>query len=332
MSEQAHPTGGTVNTVLGPVPAAELGIIATHEALLSVLPGAQYAPDITIDRAENFEIIAEKLRAFREHGGGTLVDATGMFHGRDLRLYEVLSKATGVHIIASTGLGPEENLGGYFLTPQTNPPTPWPAEKFEQLFSAEITDGMVVPRVERRAPAGLVAVEISAEGITGTEEGLLRGAARSAQRTGTALSLRYGSDAVAELELALGEGIEAHRIVVGGMDRQDAVESGAVFEIAQRGAMVALDHVGANDAQGYLDDGQRVELIKELVAAGHGERIIISLNSIGVAKGIAPREIPYAHLLTEFIPFASARGLDERTLRKILADNPRMLLSGSSRH
>ena len=128
----------TVNTVLGPIAAHELGVVAVHEALLSVVPGAEYAPDITMDRAEMFGILAKKLTEFREHGGKTIVDSTGMFHGRDLKLYEALSRTTGVHIIASTGMGPEENLGGYFLTPQTNPPTPWPAEKFAALFSREV--------------------------------------------------------------------------------------------------------------------------------------------------------------------------------------------------
>ena len=111
----------TVNTVLGPVPADALGVVSVHEALLSVVPGAEYAFDITIDRAEIFETLAEKLTDFRAHGGRTIVDSTGMFHGRDVRLYEALSRSTGVHIVASTGMGPEEMLGGYFLTPQTNP-------------------------------------------------------------------------------------------------------------------------------------------------------------------------------------------------------------------
>ncbi len=131
-------------------------MVAVHEALLSVVPGAQYAPDISMDRAEIFEVLAGKLADFRDHGGKTIVDSTGMFHGRDLKLYEALSRSTGVHIVASTGMGPEEMLGGYFLTPQTNPPTPWPAEKFADLFSKEVTEGMVVPRVERRGAAGLV--------------------------------------------------------------------------------------------------------------------------------------------------------------------------------
>ena len=146
--------GTTAQTVLGPVPAEDLGVVSVHEALLSVVPGAQYAYDLTIDRAEIFETLAAKLTVFQKAGGGTLVDGTGMFHGRDVRLYEALSRATGVHIVASTGLGPEEMLGGYFLTPQTNPPTPWPAEKFADLFTEEVSKGMVVPRIERRGTAG----------------------------------------------------------------------------------------------------------------------------------------------------------------------------------
>ena len=49
---------GTVHTVLGPVPAEDLGVVAMHEALLSVVPGAEYASDITIDRAEIFDALA----------------------------------------------------------------------------------------------------------------------------------------------------------------------------------------------------------------------------------------------------------------------------------
>jgi phosphotriesterase-related protein len=112
---------GSVNTVLGPVDASRLGITLMSESLMYVLPGAQYAYDIHIDRAEVFDAIAAKLVAFKAAGGGAIVDATGMFEGRDLRLYEALSRATGVHIVASTGQGPEAMLGGYFLTPQTNP-------------------------------------------------------------------------------------------------------------------------------------------------------------------------------------------------------------------
>jgi phosphotriesterase-related protein len=124
-----------VNTVLGPVDADDLGVTLVREALVNVVPGAQYGYDIRIDRAEVFEAVVAKLTDFKANGGGTIVDANGMFQGRDLALYEALSRAAGVHIVASTGQGPEAMLGGYFLTPQTNPPTPWPAERFAEMFS-----------------------------------------------------------------------------------------------------------------------------------------------------------------------------------------------------
>ena len=208
----------TVNTVLGPVSGEALGRVAFGESLLSVFPGAQYAYDITIDRAEIFATLAAKLRAFKQAGGDTIVDTTGMDHGRDVPLLEALSRATGVHIVASTGLGPEALLGGYFLTPQTNPPTPWPADKFAELFRREITDGMVVPRVERRGAAGLITVTA---GPTATDESLLRGAARAALATGVPLAIRGGG-----LEVARDEGLPAERVVVIGGPAADGAYVG----------------------------------------------------------------------------------------------------------
>jgi phosphotriesterase-related protein len=319
------PARPTVNTVLGPVAAAELGVVAVHEALLSVLPGAQYAPDITMDRAEIFEILAAKLKDFREHGGQTIVDSTGMFHGRDLKLYEALSRSTGVHIVASTGLGPEEELGGYFLTPQTNPPTPWPAEKFGELFGKEVTEGMVVPRVERRAAAGIVATIADRVGMTPTEESLFRGAARAAKNTGVPVSIRFGADALHDLDVVLDEQVGADRVLVGDLDRKDAAET--AVKVAGRGAFVGIDHVGLNDHADYLTDHGRAELVLELVEAGHANKIILSGNSIGVAKGLPEYNLPYSHVLTTFVPYLQTLGLSEEDARRILVDNPRNLLT-----
>lgn len=319
------PAGPTVNTVLGPVPASELGVVAVHEALLSVLPGAQYAPDISMDRAEIFEVLAAKLHEFRDHGGKTIVDSTGMFHGRDLKLYEALSRSTGVHIVASTGLGPEEELGGYFLTPQTNPPTPWPAEKFADLFGKEVTEGMVVPRVERRAAAGIVATVADRAGMTPTEESLFRGSARAAKNTGVPVSIRFGADVLHDLDIVLDEEIGADRVLVGDLDRRDA--KGSAVEVAARGAFVGIDHVGLNDHADYLTDQERAELVLELVKAGRAEKIILSGNSIGVAKGLPEYNLPYSHVMTTFVPFLKAQGLSNEDARRVLEDNPRNLLT-----
>ncbi|MEU6846330.1 phosphotriesterase [Streptomyces sp. NPDC046716] len=320
----------TVHTVLGPVRADELGVVSVHEALLSVLPGAQFAHDITIDRAEVFTALKARLTAFREAGGGTLVDATGQFHGRDPQLLEALSRSTGVHIVASTGQGPEELLGGYFLTPQTNPPTPWPAEKWADLFGKEITEGMVVPRVERRSPAGLIATAVTRSGATATDTELLRGAARAALATGVPVSFRYGSDPLAELDVVLAEGLDAGRVAVAGLDRADA--AGLAAKVAERGAYVGLDHVGTegrHDGTDHLTDAARTTLVAELVAAGLGHRVLLSSSATGAAFGHPATDVAYSHVLTDFVPALRAHGLGDEDIRRLLVENPAALLTVS---
>lgn len=316
----------SVNTVLGPVEARRLGVTLVCESLMYVLPGAQYAFDIRIDRAEVFDLLAAKLMAYKAAGGGTLVDATGMFEGRDLRLYEALSRATGVHIVASTGQGPEAMLGGYFLTPQTNPPTPWPTQKFAELFGREVNEGMVVPRLERRAPAGLVTTAVTHSGMTPTDGSLVRGAARAAAAYGVPMALRCGADALAELQLALDEEVAAHRVLMRDMDRRDAVAKGWPQAIAAKGARIAIDHIGSTDPH-YLNDAERVALIVELLDAGHGDRIFLSSSATGVCFGIPGNDLPYSHVLTEFVPMLHAAGVSRAQMAQLLITNPAQLLS-----
>jgi phosphotriesterase-related protein len=316
----------SVNTVLGPVDADDLGVTLVRESLLNVMPGAQYGYDIHIDRAEVFEAVAAKLSDFKANGGGTIVDATGMFQGRDLPLYESLSRATGVHIVASTGQGPEAMLGGYFLTPQTNPPTPWPADRFAELFTSEVTEGMVVPRFERRSAAGLVATAVTNHGMTPTDESLVRGAARSGLATGLAVMIRCGADAVAELDIALSEGIPANQVVIADLDRNDAVRAGWSAEVARRGAWVAIDHAGSTDPQ-YVSDAERVALIATLVNDGHANRVLISSSATGVSFGEPGNDMAFSTVLTDFVPLLRAAGLSEAVIEQILTTNPATLLS-----
>ncbi|MEU9979432.1 hypothetical protein [Streptomyces sp. NPDC051014] len=139
-------------------------------------------------------------------------------------------------------------LGGHFLTPRTDPPTPWPADKSADLFTREVTEGMVVPRVERRSGAGLVATAATLRGMTAADESLFRGAARTALSTG-------------------------------------------------------------------------------LVRAGFGDPVLLSTGETGVAKGHSGSDRPYSYVLATFVPLLKARGLRDEDTRRILADNPRVLLS-----
>jgi phosphotriesterase-related protein len=318
---------GVVRTVLGPVPAQELGVVLINEVLLSVVPGAEYAPEINMDKSEIFEVLKRQLTEFRRAGGNTIVDRGGMFHGRDVELYRTLSKETGVHIVASTGLGPEPMLSGYFLTPQKQPPVPWPAEQFSSLFTKEVTEGIVIPRVERSSSAGLVTSIATESGTTEIEANLFRGSAQTARETGVAVSVQYGADAVNDLEILLAEGIEPNRIIIGGLDRVDAVERKEAFAVASRGAYVALDHVGWSTCEGYVNDEIRTRLIAELVEKGLGERVLISTSAVGIAKGHETKALGFDYLLTKFVPSLRKLGVKDEKIRQLLEENPQRVLA-----
>ena len=318
---------GVALTVLGPVPVQDLGVVLIHESLLSVYPGAQFAPEINLDKSEIFEVLKRQLTDYRRNGGKTIVDQSGMFHGRDVELYRTLSKTTGVHIIASTGLGPESMLGGYFMTPKKNPPTPWSAEQFSGLFTKEVIEGIVIPRVERSSSAGLITSIANKAGITQVETSLFRGSAQTALATGVPVSVQFGADAVSELELLLSEGIAPNRVVIGGLDRLDAVESKVIFDIAERGVNVAIDHVGWSIDDGYISDVDRVKLISDLFAAGHGDCLLISSNHVGVAKGHESKNIGFDYLFTTFVPMLRKAGVTDKQIRQLLEENPQRVLT-----
>jgi phosphotriesterase-related protein len=163
--------------------------------------------------------------------------------------------------------------------------------------------------------------------MTPTDESLLRGAARAALATGVAVSLRYGADAVGDLGVVLGEGLPADRVVVGDLDRKDAVAAGWPAAVAERGAYVAVDHVGLDDDDDVVTDADRAALVAALVGAGHANRVLLSCNAIGVAKGRPAYELPYGHVLTAFVPLLASHGVAGEDIQQIVVANPRGLLA-----
>ncbi len=163
--------------------------------------------------------------------------------------------------------------------------------------------------------------------MTPTEESLFRGAARTALDTGVPVSIRYGADVLHDLEVVLDEKLPAGRVLVGGLDRRDAVSAGAALAVAGRGAFVGIDHVGLNEDADYLTDHERADLVLGLVRAGHADKVILSSNAIGVAKGQPDYDLPFSHVVSVFVPFLKTQGLSDEDARRILVENPRDLLT-----
>ena len=117
---------GKVQTVLGPIETAQLGVTLTHEHLLIDLSVAYDPPDNAsakgfyhmpvsqemlgriryygaknADNARLFDVptAIEEVMLYKQHGGDSLVDATSIGIARDPLGLSRISHATGVNII-----------------------------------------------------------------------------------------------------------------------------------------------------------------------------------------------------------------------------------------
>ena len=162
-----------VNTVLGSIPAEELGIVAIHEHIGYGMPGSELDTKWWKTPEERYSETVPKLRKFHEYGGGTFVDVTGICNGRDVDYYKSLSAKTGVHIIACTGF-----VGGDTALPFFERAN---VEYLTSQFVHEITVGIG----NTGSKAGVIKVGVSRGGrMTDLDKRIYRAAARAALSTG----------------------------------------------------------------------------------------------------------------------------------------------------
>src|SRR5580704_9749991 len=123
-------TAGMAETVLGPVPPAELGITLPHEHLFLHIEGWEFPPrdeneaslmaaPVSMDllpwlhrraltnrdncRIDDFSTVCSEVRDYRAAGGRTIVDLTIPDIGRSAELIREVSRQTGVHVVAGCG-------------------------------------------------------------------------------------------------------------------------------------------------------------------------------------------------------------------------------------
>jgi len=340
-----------VFSLSGPISLDQLGIVSLSESLLFGLPGWWYAPDVDYDRAAAFKRIRSCLEQFREAGGKTIVDTTGITLGRDVKFYQRLGEVTGVQILAATGFGnqPESipghfyshaflysNVAGPYYWYRDVPGSFYPSygatkEYLMFLFYNELVRGMIAPGMIRtRLRAGMVKTASSWNEVTPVEELSIRGAAMAARRTGVVLYIAGSINQASRImQIATEEGLGPDRMIIGNCDDGRKIDLARDIEFARKGAYVAYDHVGWEDPSVPfgLPDERRVDLVEGMVEAGLAANVVLSCNAIGHAIGMPQSKQTFAHLLNHFVPRLKTAGVPSRAIDTILTENPRRILS-----
>lgn len=294
-----------IRTVLGDIDPAGLGLIYTHEHLITHPPSVQKDRDLELS---SYECSLRELTIFKECGGTLLVEATTLDYGRDPAAMARMSAEAGVPVVAVSGF----NKAAYFpLWVETTP-----LNGIVDKLVADVLDGM------DRGPhkAGHLKSGGSYNFIHSLEEKTTRAVARAHKETGAPIWLHTeaGTMGLEMLDILEDEGVDLEVVVVGHSDRNPDPWYHA--SIAGRGATVQFDGVSKVK---YHPDSVRIACIKALIEAGHTERLMISgdmgrasyLTGYGGGPG-------FAFIATKFIPRMRAEGIGPAIIDTIFQKNP----------
>jgi phosphotriesterase-related protein len=252
----------TVQTVNGPVDAGELGVTLGHEhvrfrdeAVAENWPG-RYAEESEFDTA------VEAVQAAKGHGVKTIVDATAMFGGRDVRFMKRVADATGVQIVPCTGIYTYDYLPHYFENRD--------ADMIAQHFVDDIERGIQGTEIK----AAFLKCAADAAGVTENVEKVHRACARASLQTGAPI-MAHSMPAVPtgprQVEIFLEEGVAPEKIQIAHCG--DSPDADYVKGLLDQGVYAGLDRYGLEMFQ-PID--QRNAVTAELLRSGHAERLVIS--------------------------------------------------------
>jgi phosphotriesterase-related protein len=305
-------------TVLGPVDPAELGWVLPHEHTAIALWHIPNRWDYWELRRDE-PVITEELRAFREAGGGTIVDLTLAGVGRDPAWLAGLSRSTGLHVVMGSGWYRGAHYPAEALIDRRS------VNALADEIVRDATDGVG----ETGVRAGIIG-EIGTDKpwLSAQEERVHRAAARAARRTGLAITTHAVQSAVGldQLDVFEAEGADLSRVVIGHADSYPKLDHH--LAIVGRGATVEFDFLGmAFTPLERHGEGRLIELLCELLVRGHAERILLSQDVCHDSQLRRYGGNGYTYLAETFLPRLRAAGVSDDEIRTITVDNPCRLLT-----
>jgi phosphotriesterase-related protein len=307
-----------VRTVLGDVDPADLGITYAHEHL--VIDGGrpcQLFPDLRLD---SVEAAVEELAPAVARGLRAVVDAMPADAGRNVEKLAEISRRSGVHVVAPTGLHHERYYDDRHWSVLLD------AGAIADLFVADVEEGIDAldygGPVVRRTPhrAGVVKVAGDVDRLTAVEEKAFAAAAETHARTGVPIltHCEHGTAGPLQARFLVDRGVRPGSIVLSHTDK--VVDRGYQREIMASGALVEYD-------QGFRwGPGRPNGTLALLVWAfedGHGDRIVLGMDAARRGYWAVHGGSPgMAWLLGDFAAAMAERGLGPAEQELLFVANP----------
>ena len=302
-----------VRTVLGDIPASQLGVTYMHEHLIIDSPiVSRDFPHIHLP--SETEAIAE-VNLCRSAGVQTLVDCMPTGSGRSALKLAAISKATGVNIVATAGLHTDR----YYLP--TDELENMNAEDLAKVFIRDIQVGMEGTEFK----AGQLKVVTSGHVIKDRDRRLFEAVAIAQQITGAPIisHCEHGTGALEQIDLFNSLHIPVHKVTLSHTDKENDI--GYHKEILASGINVEYDQ---SLRQSDQDAPPSALLMKAMIDAGFIDQIMLGTDgarrslwsSLGGSPGLAWLYSGWSKKLIEI-------GLTQGQLDKVFIDNPARTLT-----
>jgi phosphotriesterase-related protein len=306
-----------VRTVLGDIAPGDLGVTYSHEHI--VIDGGRPVAMEPEFHLGDVDAMAEEIAGAKALGLRSIVDAMPCDAGRSAVKLAELSRRTGVHVVAPTGLHHDRYYGPAHWSHRVT------IDELAELFVGDITEGIdaydYAGPVVRRTPfrAGVVKVAGSEGGPSGPDKRVFEAAAEAHRRTGVPVltHCERGTGALEQVRLLTDLGVSPGHIAVSHVDK--ILDRGYHREILSSGASAEYDQSFRwEDAPNWT-----LRLICWMVEDGLDDRIILGMDAArrryyrvyGGSPGLT-------WLLDGFSRAMDEAGVDESVRRRLFVENP----------
>ena len=307
-----------VNTVLGPMETSEMGRTLMHEHAVCFDMALKKAfGKKWVDEDAALELIVKELKAAKEYSGiQTIVDATPINSGRDVKILKQVSEESGVNILAATGLFAFENF----------PIVGKSAECFVKLITEEIVSGVENTGIK---PA-VIKCATGPQGFTEINKKLLLIASEVCKQTGIPITTHTESieAAVEQQNIFERNGVDLSKVIIGHVGDYNDVEK--LSDIVKRGSYLGLDRFGLDEFNS-LDN--RVNTLDQLCQKGLINSLVVSHDIVVVFDADYDdfSELPrkreegrtFNYFCKKVVPLLEKRGYKAADIEKLLVDNPK---------
>ena len=305
-----------IRTVLGDIPAAELGCCYAHEhIIIDRNVSTMRYPDFRLESVENG---ITELNQFYADGGRAMVDSMPCDSGRNVLKLAEISRGSKVHILCPTGL----HLAKYYDDGHWS--HHYSVEQITQLFTADIEEGIdrfdysgpCIERTEHKA--GLIKIATTGSTFSDRENKIFEAAANAHRQTGAPIltHVEQGIGALEQTEKLSGFGVDLSKVVLSNTDREPVADYHR--DILQTGVKVEYD----SGFRWKTEANPTLDLVIELISE-FPDQIMLGMDaarptywkSYGGQPGLS-------FLLNEFTAQLRERGLTDAQWQKIFVFSP----------